>query len=172
MRRLIPKPLALVSAALALVFAACRADAPEAAKPPAPPPAKASAAPADYEALMTRATALVSNNRPERAIAPYNTALALRPDDPEAHYGRGLARLMLKDEAGAIEDLDKAIDAQPAYADAYFVRAEANRLRGKDEEAKPDYARYLELDPEGLYAERARAHLEDAAQAPAGSEKN
>lgn len=112
-----------------------------------------------YEILMQRATVYVDAGQPARALSRYASALALRPGDPEALFGRGLARLKLRDAEGAIRDLEEALAAEPTFADAAYVLAEAHRYSASLPEAKVQYERYLELDPDGRYAKDVRSRL-------------
>lgn len=115
-------------------------------------------APRTYEDHMVRATKFVET-QPERALSSYQAALKLRPGDAEALFGRGLARLKLRDAVGAIRDLEGALEAQPTFADAVYLLGEAKRLSDDKAGARVQYERYLELDPQGRYAEPARGHL-------------
>lgn len=49
----------------------------------------------------------------EGAIADYDKALELDPQDTGAYFARGNAKYNLKDYAGAITDYDKAIKLAP-----------------------------------------------------------
>src|SRR5688572_18470689 len=47
------------------------------------------------------------------AIKEYNKALNIKKDYYSAYYGRGLAKMKLKDYRGAIEDYNYAIELEP-----------------------------------------------------------
>lgn len=131
---------------------AAPAQAPAAAVPPVVEE------PDTYESHMERATRLVEKS-PERSLSSYAAALAHKPGDAEALFGRALARLKLRDAPGAMRDLEGALEAQPTFADAVYLMGEAKRLSGDEAGARGEYERYLELDPEGLYAQTVQERL-------------
>ena len=53
----------------------------------------------------------------ERAIADFERALAISPDDATALLRRGEARLRLGDRDGARADLERVVELQPAWKD-------------------------------------------------------
>jgi serine/threonine protein kinase/cytochrome c-type biogenesis protein CcmH/NrfG len=53
-----------------------------------------------------------------QALEAFERAIALRPDHPQAHYHRGLARWASGDRDGALSDLQQAAAAQPAWEPA------------------------------------------------------
>ena len=73
------------------------------------------------------------------AIAAFNRALAFDPGFAPAWYYRGVERLNAGDAQGAVEDLEKAVEADPVYADALAMLADAAAKRG-DAEAARAYA--------------------------------
>ena len=52
------------------------------------------------------------------AIADFNQAIKLNPEDADAYYNRGLARFDLEDYQGAIADFTQAIQLNPDYVGA------------------------------------------------------
>jgi tetratricopeptide (TPR) repeat protein len=50
------------------------------------------------------------------AIADFNQAIKLKPDNDIAYYNRGLFKNDLKDYQGAIADYNQAIKLNPDYA--------------------------------------------------------
>ena len=59
----------------------------------------------------------------------------------------------------AIKLYDKALETDPKFADAHFNLAMAHEALGDRTRAKRHWKRYLELDPEGTWADVAREHL-------------
>lgn len=164
---------AIVAGALGVSYVAWVARSNEEAPPrsdSATEPEKAANDALNYDALMQEATKLVDSGHPARSLTRYASALALRPGDAEALFGRGLARLKLRDGEGAIRDLEGAIAAEPTFADAVYVLAEAYRFTSLLGQAKVQYEHYLKLDPEGLYAESVRARLAEYGPVAADSE--
>ncbi len=84
----------------------------------------------------------------QEAMAAFDKAIEDDPNDAEAYYARGFARLshsnaMLK----AIEDFTKAIELNPKYARAYLMRGRAYEALGDMDKANADRASALELEP-------------------------
>ena len=61
----------------------------------------------------------------DSAIADFEQAAKLTPDDVMAYLGRGLARVLMGEAEAAITDFDRAIELQPNLAIAYFLRGGA-----------------------------------------------
>jgi tetratricopeptide (TPR) repeat protein len=98
----------------------------------------------------------------ERARERYQHALQLDPDQPEARFN--LANLL--DEYGDSADQERAltewhhvISDCPEFADAHYNLAAAYVRSGAYTRACTHLKRYLSLDPEGQWADRARAAL-------------
>ena len=53
----------------------------------------------------------------------------------------------------------RAVQLDPGFADAHFNLAMALEELGRRTEARPHWARYLELDPDGSWSEIARRYL-------------
>jgi tetratricopeptide (TPR) repeat protein/S1-C subfamily serine protease len=79
------------------------------------------------------------------AIADYNKAIELKPDDAEAYNNRGNARYHLGDKKGAIADYTKAIELKPDLAYAYSNRGNARYQLGDKQGAIADYNKAIEL---------------------------
>ena len=98
----------------------------------------------------------------DAAIANYDRAIALEPDDADAYHNRGIAKDGQGDYAGAIADFDRAIALDPYDADVYHNRGVAKAEQGDYAGAIADYDRVITLDPDNV------AVLEDRAVAIAG----
>ncbi|MGE0886398.1 MAG: CHAT domain-containing protein [Blastocatellales bacterium] len=61
--------------------------------------------------------------------------------------------------SNALKHYDSAIRIDPQLAEAWFNRALCNEEMGRDESARKDWERYLELDSNSEWAEEAKAHL-------------
>ena len=82
------------------------------------------------------------------AIADFDAATALNPDEPEAYLNRASALLRQQQVAGAITQFDAAIAKQtrrPALA--YYGRGVAHEEAGDLRAAYQDYTRASELAP-------------------------
>ena len=88
----------------------------------------------------------------DTAIADYDRAIRLKPDDAGAYNNRGNAKKMLKEYFAAIADYDMAIGLKPDYAFAYNNRGTA---KGKLKEyfaAISDYDMAIGLKPDYVNA--------------------
>jgi len=88
----------------------------------------------------------------------YETALQLDPKNTDAHFGRGMVRLMAPqgfggDLDGAIQDFEASL-AKPT-PEAYFYMGEAYKKKGLSDKAKASYEKALGLNPG--YAEAKKA---------------
>ena len=125
----------------------------------------------------------------ERAVAHYNKAVDLAPDDPQlltnravvnhalgrsqpatrdldralsladnawASLYRGLIRYQQGDLKRAVEDLGRAIQLKPGFAEAYYRRGLLYAELGEYDRAFEDQDRALELEPEHAAALTAR----------------
>lgn len=63
------------------------------------------------------------------------------------HFRNGSAKLQLKDYQGAILDLNKAIELNPNYREAYYARAVSYGILGKPDQAGVDFDKVIQLDP-------------------------
>jgi hypothetical protein len=86
------------------------------------------------EAYTNRGRLLAELGRSQEALADFDRAILLRPDDVPAHCNRAAYHLQLRDIPRALDDLDRAIALQADCAEARFSRAAVSLLSG-------DYAR-------------------------------
>ena len=97
------------------------------------------------------------------AMQEFEKALAIDSDNPDAHFGRGIGRLMAPpgfggDTDGAIADFEAAIAKKPS-PEAYFQLGEAHKKKGSNEKAAAAYKKALELRPNYPEAAKAAAAL-------------
>lgn len=98
------------------------------------------------------------------AIADYDMAIALKPDDLVDYYSlRGGIKSTSGDYTGAIADYDRVIAARPDNAVVYNNRAIARANTGDATGALADYDRAIALQPKNvrLLSNRARARKEN-----------
>ncbi len=60
----------------------------------------------------------------ENAVKPYNAALSLRKDYPEALYGRAATYLGLKQNDPALNDINRALQLRSQWAEAYILQGQ------------------------------------------------
>ncbi len=84
----------------------------------------------------------------EQAIASYDKALEIKPDDHEAWYNRGFALADLGRLEEAIASWDRALEFKPDDPEAWNNRGNALANLGRLEEAIASYDRALEIKPD------------------------
>ena len=62
----------------------------------------------------------LSDGRPDEAIAQFNEVIRVKPDWYQPYVGRGTAYARKGDTEHALSDLDRSIELNPRYADAYL----------------------------------------------------
>lgn len=100
--------------------------------------------------LAHAAQAWLLAGRAMRAESVLTVALKLTPSDSALMVDRAQARAGYKDYAGAVEDLNKAIELGGGEADAFVFRASAYRHLDKLELALADLEKALALEPTHL----------------------
>jgi len=101
--------------------------------------------------LTARAGALDELGDYGRAIADYDSAIVLAPNDAVLHLNRGVAKIHDGRPADAIEDYDKAIRLKPAWHLPYFDRAVALGDLGQRAAALKDYERAIQRKPDDAW---------------------
>jgi tetratricopeptide (TPR) repeat protein/S1-C subfamily serine protease len=81
------------------------------------------------------------------AIADYDRAIAIAPQDSQAYYNRGVAKSDLGQKAAAIADFDRAIAIAPQDSQAYNNRGSAKSDLGQKAAAIADFARAIAINP-------------------------
>ena len=104
--------------------------------------------------LWDLGNALVNLGRYEEAIASYDKALEIKPDQDEGWYNRGIALVILGRSEEAIASYDKALEIKPDKDEAWYNRGNALDNLGRSEEAIASWDKALEIKPdqdEGWY---------------------
>ena len=94
---------------------------------------------------------LQGSGKVSEAIAHYEQALRIKPDDAEAHNNLGLALQGLGKVSEAIAHYKQALRIKPDFADAHNDLGTALAQTGKIKEAIEHYEQTLRIDPD--YAE-------------------
>jgi tetratricopeptide (TPR) repeat protein len=106
--------------------------------------------------FIKRGKELLEQKQYYAAGQAFDAAVKLDPSSAEAYCFRGKLQL---DRKQGNDDLSKAIELKPDYADAYYERG-LNKDLGEDRAAAlRDYNKAIELDPRHLNAYRTRAVL-------------
>jgi len=106
------------------------------------------------------------------AIADYNRAIELNPQDAGAYNNRGIAKKNKGDLDGAIADFNRAIELNPRLSEAYNNRGNAKKNKGDLDGAIADYNRAIELNPQDAdaYSNRGNAYYYQGNFAHAGAD--
>ena len=97
-------------------------------------------------------TSQEKQNAYEKAIRHYTEALALKTDDPDIYYNRGLACFSVGEIVQAIADYNKAIELKSDNAKAYYNRGLAYSHMDEIDLALSDYSKTIELKPDNAEA--------------------
>jgi tetratricopeptide (TPR) repeat protein len=98
-------------------------------------------------AYYNRGHAYYKDDGYDLAIADYDKAIELKPDDAISYYGRGLAYALKGGYDLAIADYDKAIELKPDDAVAYDGRGNAFYNKRDYDSAIADYNKAIQLNP-------------------------
>jgi len=69
----------------------------------------------------------------------------INPNFTDAYHDRGIAKVNLQNNKGAIQDFNKAIELNPNYAKAYYNRGIAKILLGQKDNGCLDLSKAGEL---------------------------
>jgi hypothetical protein len=100
-----------------------------------------------YDHVM-RGLAYTKKMQFEQALADFDMAIMLKPEDPDAHFRRGAARAVVKNYQGAIDDLTMVIDGGTTNAVAYSVRGFAYDALGQYNNGNADQEKACMLNME------------------------
>jgi Tfp pilus assembly protein PilF len=92
-------------------------------------------------------------------------------DGGEVRTDRALCRLGAKDEKGTLDDLEAAVSKEPGYPQAHYYLAGRLASAKHYKEAATEYAKYLELAPNGSLAKPAAERLKLAQEASKSKKK-
>jgi tetratricopeptide (TPR) repeat protein len=102
----------------------------------------------------------------DSCIKTFDRAAQLK-DGGEVRTERALCKLGLKDDKGAFDDLQAAVAKEPSYAPGHYYLGGRLALLKRYKEAAAEYAKYLELQPNGSLAKQAGDKLKMAQDAAA-----
>ncbi|GEM_PF-6871044 len=92
-----------------------------------------------------RGEIMAGKGLPEAAARDFDRAIGLDPRLAQAWLARARLRLAQKNWQGAADDLDQATLRDPGLGEAYELRAAANRELNRDDQARADARRAVEL---------------------------
>ena len=127
------------------------------------------------DAHFNRGNVLKKLRRLDEALASYDQAAALKPDDPLILNSRGTVLRELGHFADALADLDAVVALRPDFSEAFNNRGNVFQDLKRYDEALADYAKAIALKPKNADAFCNRGnvykHLEQHEQALAEYDK-
>lgn len=117
------------------------------------------AAPEWVEARINLGTTLYQLGRMEEAREEFEVAIKCQPQNALAEFNLGCVLEQLGQSNHAIQHLLRAIDLAPALADAHLNLALAYEKNGHLQKAARHLTLYIRYEPNGAWAEFARARL-------------
>jgi tetratricopeptide (TPR) repeat protein len=100
------------------------------------------------EVHYNRGNALLANGRHAEAVASYEQALELKPDDAEALNNLAVALHLLGRHAAALETVERALTLRPGYAKALHNRGNALLALKRPDEALASYGKAYAIAPD------------------------
>ena len=94
----------------------------------------------------------------DSCVKTFDRAIRIK-DGGEGRTERGLCKHGLKDEPGALADLQAAVATEPNYATAHYYLAGRLATVKRFKEAADEYGKYLQLAPDGSLAKAATEKL-------------
>src|SRR5271165_1261035 len=110
-------------------------------------------APTIFEAHYNLGSMLLQRGALDEAIAQFQAAVSVRPNDAAANNALGNALLAKGDVDGAVESFDSAIAAQPDYFDAHYNLATVLASQGNFQDAASQFGEAVRLNPEDANAQ-------------------
>ncbi|HKY95957.1 MAG TPA: tetratricopeptide repeat protein [Kiloniellales bacterium] len=110
--------------------------------------------------LEARAWLYKRAERYAEAIADYDAAIALAPEDASLYRDRAEVQSYLGNYQAALADLDRSLEIEPNYVWAWYARGFMLERLGRNDEALASYDEALSLDPEDWDALDSRSKLQ------------
>jgi tetratricopeptide (TPR) repeat protein len=99
-------------------------------------------------AYMRRANYYFGKSQFEKTIQDMEVFLKMFPEDPEAHYLKGLAHKYLKEYQQAFFEFNRAAELKPSMTSVYLVRGRLFGLLKDYERAEADFKKAAALEPD------------------------
>jgi tetratricopeptide (TPR) repeat protein len=101
----------------------------------------------DAESLRRRGAASAGRRDFASAIADFDQAIKLEPNDPENYYQRGMVRFQTREAALALSDFDQALQLKPDHAPALVERGTVRLARNDRTGANADFDAAIKAQP-------------------------
>ena len=116
--------------------------------------------PSNPDAWYNLAVTYTSLGKLEQAVGIFEKLLKSYPSEATYHYSLGVALREQDNKKDALGEFELARDLNPYYAEAQYAVALTTEQLGKKKDAAREWAKYLELDDDSVWAEEARVHLD------------
>jgi tetratricopeptide (TPR) repeat protein len=113
--------------------------------------------PRHLQARINHGTALAELGKWQQALADYNAALAVQPNNPSTLYNRGNCLRGLDRHAEALADYDRAVSLLPSYTLAWYNRGLTLQALNKHHDALASFGKALALRADYADAQFAQA---------------
>ena len=117
--------------------------------------------PSNADAWYNLALIYTNLDKLEQAKGILEKLLESYPSEATYHYSLGVTLKKKGKKEDALREFERARGLNPTYAEAQYAVAFTLEELGKKRAAAREWSRYLELDSDSVWAEEARAHLED-----------
>ncbi len=94
-----------------------------------------------------------------KAIAEFKISLQKNPANPTAHSNLGYVYFDIGMLDKAFEHQRRAVEIDPSHANAYYGLALIAKKQGDMTAARRNWERYLQIEPQGYYARRAKEEI-------------
>ncbi len=115
--------------------------------------------PDDYAGLVMMATSQVLQKKPAEGLRYSEAAKSVYPQEAQAYYLSGFAKLQTRDFAGAYQDFSAYEKVLPGNPTTVFFKGFAQEGMGNKAEAAKEYHRYLQVVQEGKFAKHAYGRM-------------
>jgi Tfp pilus assembly protein PilF len=114
-----------------------------------------------FYVFVNRAEAYFALGEKERALADYNSAIELAPENAKLYYNRALFYAAQADSETALRDLNAALSINPKFVAALQRRAKLYLIQDDFSAALADYSEAVHLQPRtaALWSERGYVYL-------------
>jgi tetratricopeptide (TPR) repeat protein len=114
------------------------------------------------QAFTARAELSRDQNNMEAAIADYDAAIKLMPDDAKAYFERGVIYYVQAEYEKAFKDMTQVVSIRQDFPPAYYILGVVNNQLKQYADAVKQFDTYIKVQPDDYqgYAERARAFIQ------------
>jgi Tfp pilus assembly protein PilF len=148
------RPLAALAALLAIALCGCSFDLGSLSSitdaSESPKPAPTTAAVTEAQVVTARAQKLARSGKTEEALAAFNNAIEIDPNNADALYGRGLLYQGQKQHQSAVDDFTAANGLRPQQPEPLLGRAISYLALDKIKEASADLDEAAQADPQNV----------------------